>query len=187
MKKERVINIRGVNHNLVFRKYRQAKRLKISIYSNGAIFVTIPCHVPYFLAEKMVLQKSDWIAEKIREIGKKENRRFSLGGSAGEYAKLKKEALALARKKVEKFSRIYGLETGRISIRNQRTRWGSCSAKGNLSFNYKIALLPDIFSDYIVVHEICHRKEFNHSERFWILVAKTIPSYKSIRKEMKNL
>ncbi len=69
---------------------------------------------------------------------------------------------------------------------NQRTKWGSCSKKGNLNFNYKIALMPEKIADYIVVHELCHLKEFNHSRKFWNLVVKIIPDYLEIKKELKN-
>lgn len=80
---------------------------------------------------------------------------------------------------------VYGYPYGRIAIRNQSSRWGSCSKKGNLNFNYRIAFLPDALMDYVIVHEICHLKEFNHSQNFWDLVAREIPGYKKIRDELR--
>lgn len=81
---------------------------------------------------------------------------------------------------------LYSVGYRKVSIRNQKTRWGSCSKLGNLNFNYKIAFLPKEQRDYIVTHEVCHLIEFNHSQRFWDEVGKTIPNYKKIRKEIKS-
>jgi len=74
-----------------------------------------------------------------------------------------------------------------VSIRNQKTRWGSCSRQKNLSFSYRLFLLPPRFCDYVIVHELCHLKEMNHSPKFWALVARTFPDYKKLRREMKAL
>ncbi len=71
-------------------------------------------------------------------------------------------------------------------IKNHKTRWGSCSELGNLNFNYKLIFLPDAIVDYIVVHEICHLIEFNHSQDFWRLVARTIPNFRELRHELRS-
>jgi predicted metal-dependent hydrolase len=75
---------------------------------------------------------------------------------------------------------------GRITVRNQRTRWGSCSSKGNLNFNCLLMLAPPDILDYVVVHELCHRKEMNHSPKFWAEVAKVIPDYKERQKWLRT-
>ena len=80
----------------------------------------------------------------------------------------------------------YDFKFGRVSIRNQKTRWGSCSKTGNLNFNYRIVLLPPRLCDYIIVHELCHLGEFNHSGKFWSLVALACPDYAEIRAELKG-
>ena len=84
------------------------------------------------------------------------------------------------------FSEVYGIKYRKVAIRNQKTKWGSCSKSGNLNFNYKAAFLPKEQRDYIVVHEVCHLIEFNHSKRFWKEVERTIPNYKEIRKKIKS-
>ncbi|MFH0739628.1 MAG: M48 family metallopeptidase [bacterium] len=113
-------------------------------------------------------------------------RRVSLKGSKKDYLKYREQALALAQNRIEHFNKVYGLKYNKISIKNQKTRWGSCSKKGNLNFNYKIVLISERLADYIIVHELCHLKEFNHSQKFWNLVGQEIPDYLEIRKELKK-
>ena len=103
------------------------------------------------------------------------------------YTRLKPAARVFVEKKVAEWNAIYGFRVGRISVKNQKTRWGSCSKKGNLNFNYKIVLLPEPLADYIVVHELCHLGEFNHSKNFWNLVARTMPDYKARRAALKRV
>ena len=81
----------------------------------------------------------------------------------------------------------YGISVGKITIRNQKSRWGSCSKKGNLNFNYKLVFLTPAQQDYVIVHEICHIKEFNHGPSFWNLVAERIPDWKKLRAELKKV
>ncbi len=102
------------------------------------------------------------------------------------YIKYKKDAAILVKERLEYFNKFYNFKYGRIAIRNQKTRWGSCSKKGNLNFNYKIVLLTPKQADYIIAHELCHLKEFNHSQRFWDLVAQTIPDYKEVRHSLRT-
>jgi len=95
-------------------------------------------------------------------------------------------ARTLVLSRLAHFNEVYGFTFGTVSIRDQRSRWGSCSSKGNLNFNYRIALLPAHLADYIVVHELCHRGEFNHSQRFWDLVARVMPDYAQLQAELKG-
>lgn len=103
------------------------------------------------------------------------------------YLQNKEKARTLILERLDYFNKYYDFEYNRVSIRNQRTRWGSCSSKGNLNFNYKILFLPMQLADYIIVHELCHVKELNHSKNFWSLVQKTIPDYKQYRKHVKTV
>ena len=106
--------------------------------------------------------------------------------TAQQLAELTRQTRELVTGRAAYFAPIVGVEYGRISIRKQKTRWGSCSGKGNLNFNCLLALVPREVLDYIVVHELCHRKEMNHSPRFWALVEKILPEYDICRKWLKK-
>lgn len=168
------------------RQSRRARRMRMAIYRGGEFVVTIPWGFSVSLMEKFIREKSGWVVGKIEYFKKFKNKIF-LGSSRREYLKNKNKALELARGRVAHFSSIYNLKYNQISIRNQKTRWGSCSKKGNLNFNYKIIYLPERLADYIFVHEICHLQEFNHSKNFWSLVRIAVPDYRSVIQELRKL
>ncbi|MEA2715411.1 MAG: hypothetical protein QOG91_439 [Candidatus Parcubacteria bacterium] len=99
----------------------------------------------------------------------------------------KHKAHALVAARLIKLNQLYGFSYGRVTIRNQKSRWGSCSSKGNLNFNYRLLFLPPALQDYIIAHELCHIQEFNHSSAFWELLAMSIPDCKSLRKILHRL
>ena len=88
--------------------------------------------------------------------------------------------------RINYFNKLYNFRINKIAIKNTSTRWGSCSSKRNLNFNYKIIYLRPQLADYLIVHELCHLGELNHSKKFWLLVKKTIPDYVRINKELKK-
>lgn len=94
------------------------------------------------------------------------------------YKKYKEEARMLVHARLEYFNAYYNFSYKKVFIKNTKTRWGSCSSKGNLNFSYKILFLKPEEQDYLIVHELCHLKEFNHSARFWALVVQQCPDYK---------
>jgi predicted metal-dependent hydrolase len=100
--------------------------------------------------------------------------------------KMRKEAREIVLVKVSQFNEYYGFEYKRIFIKDQQTRWGSCSSKGNLNFNYRIVILPPELQDYLIVHELCHLKEMNHGANFWKLVEEQIPNYKVLNKQLRT-
>lgn len=103
------------------------------------------------------------------------------------YKKFKEEARALMHARLLFYNSFYNFHFGSVRIKNGKSRWASCSKKGNLNFNYKLLFLPLPIVDYIVVHELCHLKEFNHSPRFWALVAEAVPDYRERRRHLRQL
>ncbi|MDY2600793.1 MAG: SprT family zinc-dependent metalloprotease [Eubacteriales bacterium] len=95
-------------------------------------------------------------------------------------------ALARIRERLEVYAPRIGVSYGRVTVRNQRTRWGSCSAKGNLNFNWRLILAPEKCLEYVVIHELCHRREFNHSARFWDLVQRQMRDYQVWKDYLKK-
>ncbi len=118
-------------------------------------------------------------------FGRRRRRRQTARGTHA-YKKHKETARMVITAKIKRYNELFQYRLGRVSIRNQRTRWGSCSKRGNLNFNYKILFLEESFADYIVVHELCHLQELNHSKRFWSLVAQVFPNYRQIRNELRR-
>ena len=99
---------------------------------------------------------------------------------------LARQARQTIPERVAHFAPLVGVTYGRITIRSQHTLWGSCSSKGNLNFNCLLMLTPPEVLDYVVVHELCHRKEMNHSARFWAEVGRVIPDYEIQRKWLRE-
>jgi len=165
---------------------RRARNLRIAVYEGGKVVVIVPWFLGMEKAAQFVGEKTNWILKKL-EYFKNVKPSVFPRSSKREYKKYKNLASHLAMQKVEKWNSVYGFKYNRINIKNQKTRWGSCSKKGNLNFNYKIVHLPEKVLDYLVVHELCHLKEFNHSKNFWDLIGKAIPGYAKLRKELKSI
>lgn len=129
---------------------------------------------------------SGWLFGQRRRVRRRRKPARRQVGRA-EYLKHREAARALVATRIEALNAVYGFSYGKVAIRNQRSRWGSCSKKGNLNFNYRIVLLSPQLADYIIVHELCHLKEFNHSNNFWNLVAVACPEYATLRAELKKI
>ncbi|EKE19661.1 MAG: hypothetical protein ACD_8C00124G0010 [uncultured bacterium] len=184
MKKKITLQNKVVEYEI--KKSKRAKRMRLAVYCEGTFVVTLPHQMNESFAQKLIKEKAVWILDKVAYFKSIKNKIF-LKRSESDYKKYKDDALKFAEKRVAHFNQVYKYEINKISIKNQKTRWGSCSRKGNLNFNYKIILLPKKIADYVIVHELCHLKEFNHSRKFWNLVERGIPQYREIIKEINSL
>lgn len=169
----------------IIRSNRRTLALEIS--ATGEIRVRAPYLVAERDIQKFVETKSNWIEKHLEKIERDKDVLESEGEfSEEEIKKLVKLAKQVIPEKVSYYARIMNVTYGRIAIRKQRSRWGSCSREGNLNFNCLLMMAPPEVLDYVVVHELSHRLEMNHSTRFWSQVEKVIPNYKAPRKWLQE-
>lgn len=156
------------------------KTLALQITREGQIVVRSPLKLPEEEIRRFVAEKSPWIQKHLEQISARHSQALP-PLSQEERVRLGNLALQEIPRRVEYFAPLVGVDYGRITIRAQHTRWGSCSSKGNLNFNFLLVLCPPEVLDYVVVHELCHRLEMNHSARFWKGVERVLPDYCSRR------
>lgn len=160
------------------------KTISIQIDRNGSLIVKAPYRVPREEIDKFILSKQSWINKHMEKVAKINSSVVKL--TREEIEELVDKALIVIPEKCRKYAPLLGVTYGRITIRNQRSRWGSCSSKGNLNFNCLLMLCPEPVIDYVVIHELCHRKEMNHSKAFYGLVESAMPDYKEKIKWQKE-
>ena len=171
---------------------RKSKRktYSISINEEGNIIFRVPLRASNKQIIQLAEEKSRWIITHYLEIRAKKNSRPHSDLSAVQRSALESRYKEAARTYIPKRVAYYNAMTGgsysRISIRDQKTRWGSCSSKGTLSFNWRLMLAPPSILDYVVVHELCHLTNMNHSPAFWQAVEAVYPDYKNARKWLKE-
>lgn len=158
------------------------KTIAIQILPDGEVVVRCPRRMSADAIKGFVESKSAWIEKHLSKVITNHNEKFS----TLEIESLREKTRALIKKRVRFYAPRIGVAYGTITIRAQRSRWGSCSSKGNLNFNCLLALVPPEVLDYVVVHELCHRIEMNHSRRFWDAVANILPDYPVHRKWLKE-
>jgi predicted metal-dependent hydrolase len=173
------------NTPITIRPSTRAKRMRLAVYCDGTVVVTQPRSVGLGKLMEVIEKRIGWIQAKIKYFAGKDFTMVKKHTKA-EQVELRKEAKKIVQERLEYFNKFYQLPYGRVTIKNQKSRWGSCSIKRNLNFNYRIALISPELQDYLVVHELCHLKEFNHSENFWNLVEQQIPNYKQLRRELRR-
>ena len=149
--------------------------------------VRAPLHLSKSAIDDFVEKHERWIEKHLKKAEEERKaRQDAVPLSYEEVKELADRALAYIPERVRYYAGIMGVDYGRITIRNQRTRWGSCSSKGNLNFNCVLMLTPPEVIDSVVVHELCHLKEMNHSERFYKEVLRVYPEYRRCEKWLKE-
>ena len=165
------------------------KTVSIQIREDGRVIVRAPLRLPVRDIDRFVQSREAWILTHMEKARRQADSLKSRGLSPlsdRQLRDLARRARPVFAERTAHFAELAGVSYGRISIRCQHTRWGSCSAKGNLNFNCLLLLAPPQALDYVVVHELCHRIELNHSPRFWAQVERVMPDYRIWKKWLKE-
>jgi predicted metal-dependent hydrolase len=182
---QKQLSSKGKVLHYTVRRNRRARRLRLSVYPDGQLVATVPYGTRDTLVREFVRDKFPWIVDTLRYYAKFRGNSL-LRQDAETYQKYKEEARALVASRLAFWNQYYGLQYERVSIKNHRTQWGSCSEKRNLNFNYKIVFLPKRLADYVIVHELAHVREMNHSDRFWKVVAEAIPDFERRERDLRG-
>jgi len=156
------------------------KTVAIQITREG-VLVRAPLHMPAAVIRTFVESKRAWIEKAL------ENRPTPQPAFTPEQLReLTRQAREDLPRRAARFAPLLGVTYGRITLRHQKTRWGSCSGRKNLNFNCLLMLTPQSVRDYVVIHELCHLLEMNHSKKFWALVEGMMPDYREARKWLRT-
>lgn len=168
--------------------YSSRKTLAIQITADGRVRVRAPEQIPHSAIENFLTEKENWVLKHLQK--KQEAAANSFFGrqplSDADRHHYREIARDIFTQKTAYYAQIMNVTYGRISIREQKTRWGSCSGAGNLNFNWRLIFAPEEVLDYIVVHELAHRKEMNHSPAFYEIVRQILPEYKKQQKWLRE-
>ncbi len=161
------------------------RSVALEVKRTGEVVVRVPCQMRVGEMKRFVESHLDWIREKQAEMESAPV--YDIPAWEELTRKERDRIRGTFMDRIEYYASIMGVTYGCVSIRNQKTRWGSCSSKGNLNFNYRLAYLPKEFLDYVVVHELAHRRYLNHSKLFWQEVAQYCPEYHMCRKRLRQV
>ena len=159
------------------------KTVSLEVRPDGSVLVRAPRRLSDRAVREFVASKESWLRGKLEKY---ENRPILSRLTAEELETLKKQAGKDFTARVCRLAPLVGVDFGRVTIRAQKTRWGSCSREGNLNFNCLLMLASPEIRNYVVIHELCHRKEMNHSREFWAEVEKVCPDYRRRRAWLKE-
>lgn len=163
------------------------KTIAVEVRQDGSVLVRAPRNCPQSRIDTFLKEKQAWVLAKVEEQKEKEADSMKIQPlSEAEQRLYRDKAREIFEQKVSYYAQMMGVSYGRIAIRDQKTRWGSSSGEGNLNFNWRLIFAPAGVLDYVVVHELAHRKEMNHSPRFWRVVEDTMPEYRKYQKWLKE-
>jgi predicted metal-dependent hydrolase len=164
-------------------KSQRAKHIRITIKSDRTISLTVPRGQSVYKAKQFLHSKIQWIKKHQHRLSKLENASMNL-----QQPKINKlEARNILVRRLEEMAKIHNFKYARVAIRNQKTKWGSCSAKNNINLNINLARLPDELRDYVILHELVHTRFKNHSKKFWAELDKVIgKSAKELSKKLRK-
>lgn len=167
--------------------YSKRKTISIEITPDGKVLVRAPKRVPEQEIKGFLETKEAWVLKHLNRIQQEQEKQAAVEPlSAEEIKALKESAKFYFPQKVEEYAKLMGVTYGKITIRFQHSLWGSCSSKGNLNFNCLLMRLAPELRDYVIVHELSHRKHMDHSAAFWKTVEKILPDYAIRRQNLRE-
>ena len=163
------------------------RTLSLELRPDGRFLLRAPLRCRAQELDAFVEKNRAWMERKLREQAERQRAFAAIPAlSQEELRKLQARGREVFAARVAHFAPLVGVSWGRISVRRQHSKWGSCSGKGNLNFNCLLLLAPAEVLDYVVVHELCHRLEMNHSPRFWAEVGRVCPGYREARRWLRE-
>ena len=178
-----LFRIEGVGA-VLFERSRKATRINISVRPFKGIRVAVPYGVPYSQARMFAASKKHWIQKHQEKMRKAERDHQDLFHDVNDIDR--REAGKILVERLEELARKHGFEYNRVFIRNQKTRWGSCSAKNNISLNVKLVCLPEKLRDYIILHELVHTRVKNHGKKYYATLDRIVDDRKSLDRDLKR-
>lgn len=166
--------------------YAKRKTMALMVTREGKVLVKAPNRTPEKYITDFVESKIAWISKKVSHVSNSQTLIKDLNLEQIDKQKQKKESKKIVSEALNRWSTIMGLEFKHIRISSARTRWGSCSHQNTISINWRLSLLPLDLLEYVVIHELAHIKEKNHSARFWRLVEQYCPNWRQKRLELKK-
>lgn len=174
------------NFKYTLHRTPRTRRITITITPKG-VRVSAPMRASVSTIEKFIQEKQSWIEKTLATFEKKKENWIKPPDTTHDtYVHSKARAKKFIIERVREYNKHYQFSYNRISVKDLSSRWGSCSSQGNLNFHYRLFFLPPELADYVVVHELCHLQQMNHTKKFWSLVAQTIPDHVKRRKALHN-
>lgn len=179
----KTITMAGVGR-VFFERSKRARNLSISVKPFTGARVAVPYWVSFESAEKIARSKASWIKKHLDKVKEIEKRQAAIVQDVPDFNKATAKKMLIRR--LNELSRLHGFTYNRVFIRNQKTRWGSCSAKNNISLNRKLLGLPQELIDYVILHELVHTREKSHGKRFWLELNKLIENAETLKSRLKQ-
>ena len=176
-------NVDGIGEVLFERSVR-ARYVNISVRAGGIVRVAVPVGVPFKRAEKVLEDKRAWVKKHQRKLCESEDVQKAMLANIS--SSTTANARRVIRERTDQLAAFHGFKYNRLFIRNQKTRWGSCSSRKNINLNIKLIFLPPLLMDYVILHELVHTKVRNHSPQFWKMLDLYVPDAKAIDKQLKK-
>lgn len=176
----------GVKIPYELRRHPRSRRVTLRVYPDGVVRMSVPPRASEAWIVAGLRKHAAWLRQTWERANAAPRPAAALLTHA-DYLRHKTVALTLIHERLAALNAAhYSFRWRRVAVRDQRTRWGSCSRLGDLSFNYRLALLPAHLADYVICHELCHLEQFDHSARFWSLVARACPNHRELKKELRD-